>query len=523
MQRVLVLLSAKLPNQGKLVPRIEGALIAVLLLAGWSAGLGPNGAASAQDTDKPRVVVTTDPELDDLNSLIRYLLYTNELETEGLIYASSQFHWKGDGEGTEWWIPDREYTRFGLDICPCESWRWAEDEQFVHDAVGAYEEVYDNLIVHDQDYPSPSELMSKIRVGNVEFEGDISEDSPGSDYIKSLLLDAEEGPLYLLAWGGQSTIARALKSIRDQYRGTLQWPNVRSKVSEKAVILAFADQDDTYTSYIEPNWPEIEFRNMANSTFGYGARGAVLPEDQVYLSADWTGENISSRGPLGELYRVWGDGKQMVEGDIFDYFGFSGLTDDELREMGYVVWLPVQEEGSFISEGDTPTYMNLLDNGLRGWADSTYGGWGGRQGADVGPGGPDPDYSSARFFGAAQRDFAARMAWSVTPAFSEANHQPEVRVEGLLDISARPGETIRVEAAVSDPDSGEVSVRWWQYEEVDSYPGPVSLSDTSSLAMSVEVPTDAAPGSTIHLILEATDDGTPALTRYQRVVVTITP
>ena len=35
----------------------------------------------------PRTIVTTDPELDDSNSLVRFLHYTNELTTEGIIYA----------------------------------------------------------------------------------------------------------------------------------------------------------------------------------------------------------------------------------------------------------------------------------------------------------------------------------------------------------------------------------------------------------------------------------------------------
>lgn len=497
-------------------------LFAAMLCGCSTAALGLANLAEAQETDRPRVVVTTDPELDDLNSLIRYLLYSNEFQTEGLIYASSGFHWKGDGQGTEWYVPGREYTRFGLDLCPCESWRWAEGERFIHDAVETYEQVYENLKIHGPNYPSPAELKSKILVGNVEFDGDISKDSPGSDHIESLLLDDEGGLLFLLAWGGQSTIARALKSIKDQYEGTAEWPSIRSKVSRKAIIQAFGDQDDTYANYIKPNWPEIKFRDMANTTYGYLARRAVLPQDQNYLSAAWMEENVSSRGPLGALYRVWGDGKQMVESDIFDYFGFSSLTDDQLRSMGYVVWLPVQEEGSWISEGDTPTFMNLLDNGLRAREDSTFGGWGGRQGADIGPDGPDPDYSSARFFGAAQRDFAARMEWSVTRTFSGANHQPLVSVKGPLNVSARPGEMLRLEGMVSDPDGDTITVKWWQYEEVDSYPGRVSLSDPSSPTTSVEVPADAAPGRTIHLILEATDDGTPALTHYQRIIVDIT-
>ena len=80
----------------------------------------------AQVTNKesqPRIVVTADPELDDNNSLIRFLLYSSDYKIEGLIYASSQYHWKGDGKGTKWFVPGREYARFGLDTCPCTSWR----------------------------------------------------------------------------------------------------------------------------------------------------------------------------------------------------------------------------------------------------------------------------------------------------------------------------------------------------------------------------------------------------------------
>src|SRR5690349_16530272 len=47
---------------------------------------------------RPRIIVTADPELDDNNSLIRFLLYSSDLNIEGLVYASSGFHWKGDGK-----------------------------------------------------------------------------------------------------------------------------------------------------------------------------------------------------------------------------------------------------------------------------------------------------------------------------------------------------------------------------------------------------------------------------------------
>src|SRR5262245_12571810 len=157
--------------------------------------------ASAQPSSallpvRPRTIVTADPELDDSNSLVRFLLYTTDVQTEGLIYASSRFPWKGDGKGTTMHRPGREYSRLG----PQTSWRWKPGERFIDDAVDIYSRVYDNLKVHDAKYPTPASLRSRIREGNVTFEGDISSDTPGSDLIKQVLLDDQGGPVYLLAW-----------------------------------------------------------------------------------------------------------------------------------------------------------------------------------------------------------------------------------------------------------------------------------------------------------------------------------
>jgi hypothetical protein len=82
---------------------------------------------------------------------------------------------------------------------------------------------------------------------------------------------------------------------------------------------------------------------------------------------------------------------------------------------------------------------------------------------------------------------------------------------------------IRLMGSVHDPDGDTVTVKWWQYAEAGSYPGRITLSDSTALAASLRVPADATPGSTIHLILEATDNGTPALTSYQRTIVSVMP
>ena len=501
-------------------------------------------SVSAQQV-RPRIVVTADPELDDNNSLIRLLLYSSDLEVEGLIYASSGFHWKGDGKGTKWYVPGREYARFGLDTCPCESWRWAKDEHFIHDAVDAYEKVYPNLKMHNPNYPAPDELKSKIRYGNIEFDGDISKDSPGSDLIKSLMLDDKPGLLFITAWGGQSTIARALKSIQEQYEYTTEWEAIKNKISHKVVLLPSGDQDDTYASYIKPNWPDIEYRQFRGGpNYSYGAQLGAKSEDSIYMTASWMKENISDRGPLGALYRVWGDGKQMVKGDIMDYFGLTGYTNEELKKMGYKVWMPVQAKGSWLGEGDDPTFMDMLGNGLRAYEAGSYGGWGGRaitnqeiknfffQLSDTTAQGMAATLSTLTdqlnknangypdFFPAAQQGFAARLKWSVTPKYANANHEPVIKIEGPLSIMASAGEKIRLNAAIFDPDGNTVSIKWWQFL-VGSYPKEVNILNPTSMQTEIIIPKDATTGQTIHLILEATDDGSPALTTYQRIIVTV--
>lgn len=486
-----------------------------------------SSVTAAPVLQKPRVVVTADPELDDSNSLVRYLLYSTDFQTEAIIYASSGFHWKGDGTGKKWSMPNREYSRFGLNLCPCESWRWAPNERFIDDAVETYEKVYRNLRVHHANYPTPAELKSKIRWGNVEFDGDISKETPGSDLIKSLLLDNKPGPIYLLAWGGQSTIARALKSIQEQYKETTHWPTIYQKVTRKAILSTSGDQDDTYKSYIQPNWPDIKTLPIGGGgvPLAYGAAARAGVDNAVYYSADWTQENISSKGAFGSFYRVWGDGKQMVKDDIFDYFGVSGFTADQLKAKGYIVWTPPLPKGAFIGEGDTFTYLNLLDNGLLGYQDETSGGWAGNglrnatrqsDGAAARQPGPGPNFTPA-----SQNGFAARMKWSVTPRRADANHEPVVTIRGDSRISARPGETIRLQGVTSDPDGNAVVVKWWQWKDVGTYPGQVVLSHPASLATTMQVPADAMDGQTIHLILEATDNGTPPLTRYHRIVISV--
>lgn len=480
---------------------------------------------------RPRVVVTTDPELDDLNSMLRLLLYSNEIQIEGLVYASSQFHYSGDASAG---------------VAP-HRWPRPGDRLHIDQAVDQYEKVYDVLRRHADGYPEPDALRSLIAHGNTAICGDFSSDTPGSELIRRVLLDDRPGPVFLGLWAGPSTVARALKAIEEQWSDSPEWPALHARISAKAIITGFGEQDPSFSEYIRPHWPDIEFRQVATSAWGYGARRSVLPEHQVYLSPEWTREHVSSVGPMGATYRVWGDGKQMAPDDHEDYFGLSGLTKEQLEAMGYRVWLPVQERGAWISEGDSSNFALLIGNGLRSWEHPSYGGWGGRQAAsardprtwtnasvcDRAPDGTwREDYAAARWFEDIQLDFAARLRWTVAPSYSDANHAPMVRVtDGALDRDVKPGEVVPLVAMVTDPDGDAVAATWWHYAEAGTYPGGVSLSgplaedgddaSATEVRWSVTVPEDARPGDTIHLILQVRDDGTPPMTSYQRVILTV--
>ncbi|MCB0649599.1 MAG: DUF1593 domain-containing protein, partial [Saprospiraceae bacterium] len=181
----------------------------------------------------------------------------------------------------------------------------------------AYGEIYPNLIKHAEGYPTADYLKSVVRVGNIDFEGEMDQDTDGSDFIKAKLLDDNMEPLYLQVWGGTNTIARALKAIEAEFKGTADWDAVYKKVCDKAIIYAILDQDATYRKYIAPNWPGIRIFYNSNQfwCFAYPWKRAV-PETQHFLfEGKFMGDEIiRNHGPLLSQYYSYGDG-QKQEGD----------------------------------------------------------------------------------------------------------------------------------------------------------------------------------------------------------------
>jgi hypothetical protein len=411
---------------------------------------------------RPRVIATTDGEIDDRCSMVRFLLYANEWDIEGIIYSSSKFHWVGHNwDGTEW----------------------------IQQDIAKYAKFYDTLKTHAPGFPTPAELLKKVYVGNISNVGAMDQDTPGSDRIVEVLLDdSKPGPVYLQAWGGTNTIARALWKIQKQH------PERMDEVARKAILFLILDQDKTFREYIQPNWPNVltlgSFRQFAAIAYRWEQK---IPEElHSYYDRDWMRTNILvDHGSLCARYEA-------------------------------------HPEKGFRSEGDSPAFMHQIPVGLRSLQHPGYGSWGGRftrekpdsavwkgarDGGDIGK----PIW---RFSAAFQNDWAARADWCVRP-FADANHPPQAVLRGALDRQAHPGEQIRFDAsASSDPDGDRLSYRWWQYSDVDTCQSLVAITTTGNGSVAtVQVPSEL--GKNVHIVLEVTDSGAPPLTRYQRVIVKI--
>lgn len=458
-----------------------------------------SGACNAIDPDvkvleKPRVIVTSDGEIDDECSMVRFMLYTNEMDIEGIITSSSQYHAHGHNWAGDDWID------------PC---------------MEAYAKVYPNLVKHDPAYPTPEYLKERTFLGNVETEGEMDSITPGSQHIVKVLLDdSDDRPVWLQAWGGPNTIARALKTIEENH------PERMAEVANKIRLFLIWEQDSTFQAYIRPHWGKYHITTIISDQFeaiAYRWKMVQPEEVQKYFQGAWMKENIlENHGPLCAHYKAL-------------------------------------ENGDFRSEGDSPAFLHAITTGLRSLESPDWGGWGGRYVWVRENTWLDPvpvegyEYPEGRWYGssawgrnslrdgstttaeqrheyfkpmwrwsqALQNDFASRADWCVL-SYEEANHPPVVVLGHATNLEAQTGLRVELSArGTSDPDGDELVYLWWQYQEAGSYKGSIEIRDAGKQKVSFTVPGDARRGDAIHMICEVTDSGTPQLTRYQRVLVEV--
>jgi len=514
------------------------ARLALILLFGLSvsAQSSPSLDAIAERIDpyveKPRIVVMTDiaNEPDDQMSMVRFLVYSNQYDVEGLIASTST------------WMRNK--------VRP----------DVINTVLDAYAQVQPNLSKHAPGFPTADALRKVVVSGQPSFgmaavgEG---KGSAGADLIIRAAERSDPRPLWVLAWGGANTLAQALS----QARATRTAQQLDALIA-KLRVYAISDQDDA-GPWIRKAFPALHYIAIPSPPNGdqyYYATWTGISGDRFYKNAPgadfstfedaWVNEHIRSKGPLGKLYPM----------------------------------------PCCIHEGDTPSFLGLINNGLASFMSPTFGGWGGRyvwrqfygethpswtQGGDSFPGrdnskdtvvGVDgKTYTSDqatiwRWRTAFQHDFAARMDWTIKDV-RDANHNPEVVVNGQpgkapVTIDAVAGKAIVLDAAgTRDPDGQTLTYNWFFYPEagtgiptrpvvmrglppiggggqpgaggIPSGPaggprepaGRVAIDNATSAKATV---TPRVPG-TAHIILVVEDSGNPSLTSYRRVILNITP
>ena len=491
-----------------------------------------------------RVIVTTDMEVDDMNSTIHLALYLNLLDVEAIVYTSSQYHFQGDGvhtlaevnphwrtkgvrsyEGEKIQGPDPEagaltqYRRFP------EGWieRLWDNE---------YREAYPLLAANaaaagEPAFPTPEELLSRTYVGNVAFEGDVREATPGSDVIKAAILDDDPRTLWLLSWGGMNTIVRALMSIAEDWQGTSEWASVQAKVYDKVRVMGVMDgvgQDNSWLDHGVQLFPELTFLRVPFSYAGYVDAKFAQPDSIALFKAPWPEQNITrGNGPLMAHYMLYGDGRHY-EGEPEKYqFGEHATLDWGIPGVGPLVF----DAGDFMAEGDSMTFIPLLPFGLRGAKEEGFDTVLGkffRDGEPAPEGSPSftnmadafkPKTTNPNpFLRAFQEDFAARAQWCAHRP-EECNHAPVVS-EVCKDATAAAGETIHLSACASDPDGDELSCRWSLFaaDGTAAWEEPAIEADFT-------VPSDAKPGDSYVLTLTVRDKAERPMTSYAQVRVTV--
>ncbi len=395
------------------------------------------GFALAQAS--PRLVVLTDigNEPDDQMSLVRLLLYANEIDIEGLVAVTST--WKR------------------TEVTPA----------MIAEVVDAYGEVVSNLAQHAEGWPAAEDLRALIRSGAAVYglAGiNPGEPSAGARLLVEAGLREEERPLWIALWGGANTLAEALVFARQSLNETDY-----DRLLARLRVYSISDQDDA-GPWIRREFPNLFYIVSPSSENGgdyaratwTGIAGDVYYRngagaDFSTVSNEWLDANIRSKGPLGARY----------------------------------------PEYLFIMEGDTPSFLGLIPNGLQSGDHPNWGGWGGRyllripagetrpvwtQGGDSFPritsadevNGQVSDQATIwRWREAFQHDFAARMDWTVA-AYVDANHPPRVVVNGTEGIDPlyqvlNEDETLELDAGMStDPDGDSLNFRFIPYREAGS-------------------------------------------------------
>lgn len=460
------------------------------------------GSLYGQMNQNHRVIILTDIEADpdDSQSLVRLLLYSNEIDIKGIIATTSCWH------------------------------KTIVNPQSIRKIVQAYDKVQPNLIKHNADFPKAEIVFSLIKQGLPEY-GMIgvgnNKDSEGSDWIIKELEKNDERPLWISVWGGANTLAQALYKIKQTKNET----EVKKLIS-KLRVYTISDQDDSGI-WIRNNFPDLFYIVSPGDDYGSatwsGINSFIQGIDNSRISNSWIAENIQQgHGPLGATYPdvAWG-----MEGDTPAFLSLilNGLNDAEHPDWGgwggrYELYKPdfsAQKKGSSGVPSE-PETRKIWTNATDTYTPFIPGEYGRTIKMDTTIF-KDNKVSLWRWRDDFQNDFAARMDWCIK-SYEEANHAPNIVLSQPEQITVKSGQGFGLDAFdTTDPDEDSFSFLWFYYPEAGTYKKLIKIGGAENIHGAYIVAPKVDKDETAHFILRVTDRGQPQLTSYKRVIVTIKP
>ncbi|PPJ58778.1 hypothetical protein CBER1_08224 [Cercospora berteroae] len=360
-----------------------------------------------------------------------------------------------------------------------------------------WDQVLDKLNLHSAvEFPTKAYLKSIVKAGHPVYGTDVFKEKTLSEGAKHLIdvVDGlpEDEMLHVGGWGGVQTLAEALKYVRSTRK-----PQQTDDFVSKLRLYTISDQDNA-GPWIRFNFPRLHY---IASIHGFNA----------YTEATWTGFS----GGVGSD---------------------TSLTNQEYSTKNFQIGPlgPYYPDIRYSMEGDTPTFLHTMVNGINGGPEDhpEWGGWGGRY--DL----VDPSRQTLHY--------------------SAGSHSPIVSVNNScgsnhISYTVNPLETITLSGlSTYDPDEGlpghsnGLEYSWWQYKEpsatmdtgVQHIPTlNFTLSERGKVA-SVKIPSaeeacipvqaDANVGMGIqktcqqyHVIFEVKGSGEPPIRRYKRVILKV--
>lgn len=438
--------------------------------------IGVNALQAAENDLKPRLVVCTDiapadVEPDDMESMVRLMAYADMFEIEALITSVG---WNCDPYPAEW----AEYLQRVIEAYRKDVpklMRRSGQQEFM----SLEEENKQQSIGYwpSADYVKSRAVMGSIHGGIKAIGAD--NDSPGSELLIRLADEDDTRPIYVAAWGGANTLAQAIWRVK-QTRSAEEL----KKFVRKFRIYTITDQDMQYSmrmnrSYSSHMWLRKEFADDLQFVWDEGTW-----QEQCELGKrHWQQhkDNIQGRGALGGEYPTykWG------------------------------------------VEGDTPSFLYVMPNGLNNPEDPHQAGWAGYHERGMCADSLTTAWTSwqepvrsisvgykQRFYPDELNDFMARMQWA---AEGKGNLNPYIVIQNDTINS------LSLDASKSfDPDGDNLQFSWWQQPEIGKT--KVKIEQADQPIATLRIPADAK-GDTIHIICEVHDDGPYHLPAYRRIII----